>query len=402
MEINERHRTYRRKGWEYILNEEDHTACIKKGRIGRCRRFRVYDHIEVDGVRYTITKIEMLSTRWSKTLRHINIPDSVTYVEDYLFSEFLFLRSVYLGKGVESLNQSHFALNPYFRNLYLSQDNPNIRIQNDLIVSADGKEVLCGLKNRVSYDIPYGVRTIGRMAFKGKHRLERVALPESLETIGKDAFAFDENLRRIILPEGVRSIGNFAFKICENLEYVELPSFLRDVGWNIFYDCTRLKSLVLRSMFDKNKNEDVSIADAFSDLPEDCTIYVPYNLVEDYRDHGFWGRFSIRICQVGGRYDCDYAGPLDTEPEGDLPDMIEQLHHAFAEFRDLRKVHPSASKYLKTRIENGLEITYHDLDQWRKDEPDSEVFVLFDAFIRLRDAIDLKIMHLNRRGAISQ
>lgn len=126
-------------------------------------------------------------------------------------------------------------------------------------------------------------------------------------------------------------------------------------------------------MIDEYENEDISLEDAFSDIPADCTIYVPYSLMEDYRDHDFSGRFLIRICQVGGCH--DYAGPLDAEPEGDLPDMIMQLHHAFHEFRECRKTHPSAVKYRKTYIENGIEDTTYDLEQWHKDEPDSDFFV---------------------------
>lgn len=397
MEINERHRTYRRKGWEYILNEEDHTAWITKGRIGRCRHFRVHNHIEVDGVRYTITRIYELNVRWSNTLRHISIPDSVTYVNESVFFCFPNLRSIYLGSGVENFNGNHLGYNTRLSTIDISAKNPNIKVQNNLILSGDGKTLLCAHQKRATYNIPEGVERIDRFVFWGNKRLTHIELPESLRVIDRGAFGDNPNLRRIIVPEGVHTIGRQCFFKCENLEYAELPLTINEVGWWAF-DCPSLKSLVINDSIEVMKNEHTSLRDAFGLLPTDCTIYVPYNFVEDYRDHDFWGQFTIKICQVGGRYDCDYVGPLDEEPEGDLCDMIEEFHHAFHEFRDARKAHPSAAKYLKTRIENGLEITYHDLNQWRKDEPDSEVFVKFDALNKMRDDIDLKIMHLNRRG----
>lgn len=388
-------RTYRHKSWEYILIEEDHTAWITNGRTGRHRRFRVHNHIEVDGVRYTITRIDDL--RWSKTLRHISIPDSVTYVDETVFLGFPNLRSIYLGSGVENFSGNHFGYNYHLSTIDISAKNPNIKVQNNLILSGDGKTLFRAHKKRATYNIPEGVERIDQFAFWGNKTITHIELPKSLRVMDRGAFGDNPHLRRCIVPEGVHTIGRQCFFKCENLEYVELPSTIKEVGWWAF-DCPSLKSLVINNSFEVLENEHMPLRDAFAFLPADSTIYVPYSLVEDYRDHDFWGRFPIRICQVGGRYDYDYAGPLDAEPEGDLPDMMMQLHHAFHEFRDYRKVHPSASKYLRTRIENGLEFTYHDLDQWRKDEPDSEIFVLFDDFIRLRDATDLKIMHLNRRG----
>lgn len=112
-------RTYRHKGWEYILVDEDHTAWITQGRIGRCRRFRVHDHIVVDGVRYTITRIDEL--RWSKTLRHISIPDSIDYVDETVFLCFPNLRSIYLGSGVENFNGNHPGYNTRLSTIDISE-----------------------------------------------------------------------------------------------------------------------------------------------------------------------------------------------------------------------------------------------------------------------------------------
>lgn len=34
-------RAYRKKGWKYLLDDNDHTAWIAKGHIGRCRRLHL-------------------------------------------------------------------------------------------------------------------------------------------------------------------------------------------------------------------------------------------------------------------------------------------------------------------------------------------------------------------------
>lgn len=400
MKTAEERRIYRQNGWEYLLDDDDHTAWINKGHIGRRRRFRVPEHVMIEGVHYTITSIEIGAFKNQKTLQHLVIPDSITYVDDYEFSFCPNLRSVYLGKGVEHIDDWHFRANPRLTNLDISKDNPHLKVANNLILTGDGKTVLRTHHHCATYTIPEGVEKVYARAFWYNPKLTNVQIPHSLQEIGPSAFCGNANLRRIEIPEGVCTMGSQSFMECENLEYVELPSSLYEIGWEAFVECPRLKSLVLRA---ENIVDyfGADFDDALDDFPTDCTLYVPYNMVEDYLSHDFWGKYTIRICQVGGRYDCDYDGPLDEEPEGDLCDMIEEFHHTFYEYLNYRKGDPSAAKYRMTHITNGHEAPFYDLEQWRKDEPDSEVFVKLDALNIMRDDIDLKIMHLNRRGGIS-
>lgn len=397
MDITAEHRTYRHKGWEYILFDAARTAWISRGHIGRCRRYRVPDHVTVDGLRYTIVGIGADAFKCPSTLRRLVIPDSILHVDFTAFYSCRNLRSVFLGRDVESIDSWYFHDCLRLTNLEISKDNPHMQTANNLVLTGDGKEVLRTCRHCATYVVPEGVEHICDGALRGIPRLTHVHMPESLQVIGIAALSHNPQLRRAKVPEGVRCIAHQCFWKCENLEYVELPSTLDEVGRMVFCKCPHLKSLVLwsDSVVEGSK---ASLDLAFGDLPADCFIYVPYNLVEDYSVDEFWGRYTIRICQVGGRYDCDYDGPLDAEPEGDLIDMKMQLHQAFHEFLDCRKAHPSAPKYRRTQLMNGYESIHYDLEQWRKDEPDAEVFALLDAVVRMRDAVDLKIMHLNRRG----
>lgn len=102
-------RYYHRKRWGYLLDDNDKTAWVVKGHIGRCKRFRIPDSIEIDGKNYTVTSIELGAFNNPKTLRHLTIPDSIEYVDE---DEFVFLnnlRSVYVGKGVKHLTDWHFT-----------------------------------------------------------------------------------------------------------------------------------------------------------------------------------------------------------------------------------------------------------------------------------------------------
>ena len=49
-------REYCQNGFVYLLDDEEKTAWIKQGRIKRCRRYRLPDHVMVDGISYRIAE----------------------------------------------------------------------------------------------------------------------------------------------------------------------------------------------------------------------------------------------------------------------------------------------------------------------------------------------------------
>lgn len=57
---NER-RLFKFKNWSYLLDDDDKTAWIAKGHIGRCKRYKIPNSVDIDGKRYTITSIVQIS-----------------------------------------------------------------------------------------------------------------------------------------------------------------------------------------------------------------------------------------------------------------------------------------------------------------------------------------------------
>lgn len=325
MKTAEERRVYRQKGWEYLLDDDDHTAWINKGHIGRRRRFRVPDHVIVDGQEYTITSVELFAFKWKvKTLRHLVIPDTVTYVDEDAFCYNPHLRSVYLGKGVEHIDDWHFRGNRRLTNLDISKDNPYLKVANNLILTGDGKTVLRTHHHCATYTIPEGVERVYERAFWENPKLTHVLFPSTMKTIGSNAFGTNPNLRRMKIPEGIRAIGSQCFMECENLECVELPASLQDAGWMTFDECPRLKSLVLWSD-SVVENKEKGLSNPFGALPADCTIYVPYGLVEAYRSHEFWGRFCIGICQDESRPGCEPSRSSEEDNLNPLDQFLDSF-----------------------------------------------------------------------------
>ena len=108
----------------------------------------------------------------------------------------------------------------------------------------DGGYEITGVKSKLHTEliIPEGVRRIGRDAFSGCERLERVLLPLGLEEIGSNAFALCRKLYDINLPRGLRKLGHLAL-YCTDISEITLPRSLISVGDRALSGCQSLRRI---------------------------------------------------------------------------------------------------------------------------------------------------------------
>lgn len=119
-------RKYKQGKFLYLLDDEEKTAWIAKGHIGRCKRYRLPDHVMVDGERYTVESVEMGAFNHPRTLRHLVIPDTFVFVDCDTLYGLGNLRSVYIGKRVEELNHFNFRLCPKLKSIRIDKNNPHL------------------------------------------------------------------------------------------------------------------------------------------------------------------------------------------------------------------------------------------------------------------------------------
>lgn len=280
-------REYRQDGFVYLLDDEEKTAWIKQGRIKRCHRYRLPDHVMVDGVRYTIESVEAGAYNRPRTLRHLIIPDSFNYVDEWAFCCDN-LRSVFIGKKMDYFDNWTFCHCKKLRYIHIDKDNPYLKQVDGMILSKDGKRVLACTKDRQQVIIPFGVEEINHYAFSGFSRLETIILPSTLRRTRDNSFSCLQKLRSVVLPEGFEICGTQSFMENENLTYIDLPSTITDLGWETFMDCSNLQTIVLRvpKVIEK-------VMGCFEGVPTDtCRLYVPAEQVEQYRKHPGWGVFQ--------------------------------------------------------------------------------------------------------------
>lgn len=88
--------------------------------------------------------------------------------------------------------------------------------------------------------VPEGVKIIGERAFAHCDNLKKIVLPDSLETLGNRAFLNCGYLKSVVLGNGLREIGNGAFWLCSNLKRIKIPKSVKRIGDYAFEDCIRL------------------------------------------------------------------------------------------------------------------------------------------------------------------
>ena len=134
------------------------------------------------------------------SMTSIEIPSSVTYIGEYVFSGCSSLKSVKLRANVLSISTNMFY----------------------------------GLSSLESIELPADLRTIGNYAFSYCSKLSSVNIPSTVTSIGEKAFYSCSSLTFVAIPDGVTSIARYTFTYCSRLEGVVIPSGVTSIGNSAF------------------------------------------------------------------------------------------------------------------------------------------------------------------------
>ena len=173
------------------------------------------------------------------SLTTLTIPNSVTSIGDKAFEDCSGLTSLTIPDSVTTI-----GANP-FRKLKLRLNNlsPHFYVEDNVLFTADKKQLIACCSTRTSYCIPNSVITIRTSAFWGCSPLTSLTIPNSVTSIGDRAFESCAYLLSVAIPDSVTSIGNSAFDSCTRLTSLTISSSATFIGNSAFYRCNSLTSL---------------------------------------------------------------------------------------------------------------------------------------------------------------
>ena len=143
------------------------------------------------------------------------------------------------------------------------------------------------------------ITSVGKDVFYGNKQIQKVSLPNCV-TLKELAFDNCTKLTSVYLPK-CETVGVNAFYGCQTLEKIDLPS-VTSIGSKAFYSCSVLSTLIIRT----NQVVTAGATYLFEGTPikkGTGYIYVPDDLVEDYKVATTWKTYAEQIkglSELGG------------------------------------------------------------------------------------------------------
>ena len=198
----------------------------------------------------TITYIGEFVFSHCDNLMSVTIPSSVTAIGEYAFYDCSKLTSVTIADNVKTIGAWAFAFCPIeTANIpVIAVENiTNSQIKTVVITSGDaiGEYAFTNCDNLTSVTFPSSMKSIGNHAFSDCDRLQTILIPSSVKTIGDYAFSSCKSLENINIPEGVTTIGVQVLSGCSSLKNITIPNTVESIGDDAFSSCTALTSIVI-------------------------------------------------------------------------------------------------------------------------------------------------------------
>lgn len=182
----------------------------------------------------TVTFISDYAFHGCSSLNNIIIPDSVTSIGKAAFAGCTSLTDVKLSNALTSIKGSTFASCTKLKDIKLP-DN----------VTVIGDSAFDGCESLTNIEIPSNVTSIGSAAFNECKNITSIEIPDGVIAITMRTFDNCSGLKDIKLPDSIKYIGERSFRYCTNLKGIKLPDNVIYIGYSAFYHCTNLKNIII-------------------------------------------------------------------------------------------------------------------------------------------------------------
>ncbi|MEA4939321.1 MAG: leucine-rich repeat domain-containing protein [Christensenella sp.] len=200
-------------------------------------------------MQFVIEQNELKEALPSGSESSITIPEGVTSIKFFAFSNCEKLKSITILKSMMSVNACSFQYSLgstcKLENILVSPENPTYASVDGVLYNKALTELIVCPAGKKNIQIPVSVISIGEFAFRDCAELKSITMPDQVNNIGMQAFKGCVNLKSITIPSSVIDIGEEAFYQCEGLKSVDIPGSVARIGKQAFCRCVNLKSVVI-------------------------------------------------------------------------------------------------------------------------------------------------------------
>lgn len=215
---------------------------------------------------------------------NITIPNSVTSIGEYAFTDCKFTNIYYTGNIADwcNIEFKNSSSSPNFFGQYLYIDNTklvNLEIPNQITEIKNYTFFYAKQLQTVTFH--NSIEKIGNYAFGGCTQLRNITIPNSVTSIGDWTFYACYAFTNITIPDSVSSIGGYAFYYCSGLTSVTIGDSVTSIGSYAFRECRFLTSVTIKA----TKPPALSSASVFPTSNTEFKIYVPRGYKDIYINH---------------------------------------------------------------------------------------------------------------------
>ena len=235
----------------------------------------------------SVEEIGMFTFANCDKLTNITIPDGVTSIGNYAFSDCRNLTSVSIGYGLKHFGYLNDGSGAFSNCPKLTSVVWNAQACADFEVSEEAP--FYGVAQQItSFTFGNRVEHIPAFLCYDMKKLATLQFPSTLKVIGESAFESCESLKHVAIPDQVTTIHNWAFAWCLGLTQVTFGERLQQIGSGAFCDCTSIKEMTSNA----SQVPEITYA-TFDNVEPSTTVYVKEPLIEQYKQHPYWGKFNI-------------------------------------------------------------------------------------------------------------
>ena len=191
----------------------------------------------------SVTNIGDSAFLHSSSLSNINIPNSVTNIGDSAFESCRSLSNINIPSSVVNINGNPFC----DWNGKLHNESKVFVYERQVLFNKDKTTLIAYRSKEKNYIIPNGVTNIGNRAFSECKSLTSIKIPNSVKNIGDSAFYGCRSLTSINIPDSVTNIGDKAFWGCSSLTSINIPNSVTNIGDSAFWCCRSLSNINIPS-----------------------------------------------------------------------------------------------------------------------------------------------------------